>query len=184
MARADSNNITNALVDSSRRGFLSQCASVAAGGALLGMTIPLPISAERVPDPIFAAIEAHKATCADIRSIHDTHALLERELPREKRQSHVDAWEESIIFDDDPRWIECERAVMRCWMAQDEAAVALIDIRPTTLAGVMELLRYAVEANVDGMGWPLELLADDDKTTRSWQHFLIESVAKALPQCA
>lgn len=57
-------------------------------------------------------------------------------------------------------------------------------IRPTTLAGVAELLRYAVEANIDGEGWPPELLADDGKTTRPWQHFLIESVAVALPKCA
>jgi len=32
---------------------------------------------------------------------------------------------------------------------QDEAAVALLNVRPTTLAGVTALLRYAVEANVD-----------------------------------
>ena len=50
------------------------------------------------------------------------------------------------------------------------------------MAGVSALLRYAVEANTDGQGWPLEL--DDGKTQQSWHTFLVENVAAAIPQCA
>src|SRR6185295_18633464 len=59
---------------------------------------------------------------------------------------------------------------------QDEAAVALLNVRPTTLAGVTALLRYAVEANVDDQVWPVELLTDDAGYERSWHHFLVESL--------
>jgi hypothetical protein len=38
---------------------------------------------------------------------------------------------------------------------------ALLNVRPTTLAGVTALLRYAVEANVDDQVWPVELLTDE-----------------------
>ena len=61
---------------------------------------------------------------------------------------------------------------------------ALLNVRPTTLAGVTALLRYAVEANVDDQVWPVELLTDDAGYERSWHHFLVESVAAALPNCA
>jgi len=47
---------------------------------------------------------------------------------------------------------------------------------------VTALLRYAVEANVDDQVWPVELLTDDAGYERSWHHFLVESVAAALPR--
>ena len=61
--------------------------------------------------------------------------------------------------------------------------MALLNIRPTTMAGVKALLSYAVEANIDGQGWPAELLTDDGKTQQSWHQFLVENVAAAIPQC-
>jgi len=61
--------------------------------------------------------------------------------------------------------------------------VALLNVRPTTLAGVTALLRYAAEANVDDQTWPVELFSDDGNQ-RSWHHFLVESVAAAIPNCA
>jgi hypothetical protein len=87
------------------------------------------------------------------------------------------------VATDDPRWIDCQRAVVLAWKVQDEAAVALLNVRPTTLAGVTALLRYAVEANVDDQVWPAELLTDDGRQ-RSWHQFLAENVAAALPNCA
>src|SRR6202022_3250168 len=91
---------------SSRRGFLIQAAGVAAGGAALGMALPLPAPAatpQRVPDPIYAAIEAHKAARAAVVPIIDAHQALEGELPKERRRSDVNVWEEKIVETDDPR---------------------------------------------------------------------------------
>ena len=75
------NTSANNIVDPSRRGFLVQAAVVAAGGAAIGMSLPLPVSAggaERVPDPIHAAIEAHKAVYADFWRAIDALCALER----------------------------------------------------------------------------------------------------------
>jgi hypothetical protein len=58
--------------------------------------------------------------------------------------------------------------------------VVLLNVQPTTLAGILALLKYAVEADTDGVGWPDSLQSDDGKITRRWQFFLIEGVAEAL----
>jgi hypothetical protein len=170
---------------SSRRGFLVQAAGVAAGSAALGMALPLPAPAatpQGVPDPILAAIEAHKAAFADVIKILDRHTALERELPVEKCRSYATLESEVIQTDDDPRWIECERAVIRAWLAEGEAAIELVNIRPTTLVGLTALLQHAVVADPDGETWPRGLISDDGKRTRSWHHFLIENVAAVLPE--
>jgi len=129
-------------------------------------------------DPIFAAIEAHKATRAHVKTVLDAHTILETELPRERRCSNVDAWEETIVETDDPRWIECERAVMRAWDAEEEAAIALVCIQPTTRAGFLALIDHAVAYDTDGHGWPsgVGLIDDDGKRIRDWHQFLLENL--------
>jgi hypothetical protein len=131
-------------------------------------------------DPIFAAIETHKAAKATwVKCVHD-HGDLEEELPRERRRSTADAWEVKIIETDDPRWIESERAMIRTSDAETDAAVTLVSIRPTTLGGVLGLLKYATEADTDGEGWPCDLVSDDGEMSRSWHYFMTESVAEAM----
>ncbi len=71
MTQADSvhstpptNTSANNIVDPSRRGFLAQAAVVAAGGAALGMALPLPQSAsalQGISDPISALIVTNAA---------------------------------------------------------------------------------------------------------------------------
>ena len=39
---------------------------------------------------------------------------------------------------------------MRCMNAETDAACVLVNVLPTTMAGVVALLRYAVEADTDG----------------------------------
>jgi hypothetical protein len=156
---------------------------VAAGGAVLGMALPMPVPAAalgRVPDPILEAIEAHKAARATWLEWVCRHSDLEQELPKEKRQSNIDVWEELIIFADDPRWIEAERELKRTSDLESDAAIVLLTVQPTTLAGILALLNYAVEADADGVGWPDALESDDGQITRHWQFFLIEGVAEAL----
>jgi hypothetical protein len=182
-------------VDSTRRHFLSQAAGVAASGAVVASgalpprlamaspTSPLaPAKASPVSaDPIFAAIEAHKAAVVAMGSQLSVHSELGRLLPREKRESSVDAFEEKIVATDDPRWIDSGRAVIRSFETETNAACALIAVRPTTIAGVLALLHYANAADVDGETWPGELESDDGDKTRSWHYFLIEALAEVLP---
>jgi hypothetical protein len=105
---------------------------------------------------------------------------LERELPRDKRRSSVDCFEERIVETDDPRWIECEREIIRTMDAESDAACTLVSISPTTLAGVLALLQYAVARDTDGEAWPRDLVSDDGTKARSWHYFLIENVAATL----
>jgi hypothetical protein len=167
----------------SRRIFLSQAAGVAAGGAVLigaATMTGAAVACHGAPDPILETIEAHKAARATWIEWVYRHSDLEEELPQEKCKSWADMYEEKIFEMDDPRWIECERAVVRTMNAEIDAAVVLVDVRPTTQAGICALLQYAHASDTDGEAWPRELQSDDGKITRPWEYFLIESVAGAL----
>ena len=133
-------------------------------------------------DPIFAAIEAHRKAALAFKSAIDENYALECELPRDQRKSSVTAWEETIVETDDPRWIASERAIRTASDAETDAACELLDVLPTTLSGIITLLRYAVSADPDGQAWPDDLLTDESaKMSRPWHHFLIANLARILP---
>jgi hypothetical protein len=91
----------------------------------------------------------------------------------------VDIWEERIVETDDPRWIECERGVMRAWDEEEKTAIDLVCIQPTTKAGFFALIEHAIVHDVDGEGWPRELQSDDGERTRCWHQFLLENLVAA-----
>jgi hypothetical protein len=167
-------NATSAITPD-RRTFLARAAGTlvfaATAGTAMGGTI----------DPIFTAIEHHKSAYRTLNAVLSEQTRLESILPREKRESRIDAWEENIVETDDPRWIESERAIRRSFDAETDAACVLVSICPTTMAGIIALLRYANAADIDGVGWPDQLESDDGTETRSWHYFLIEVIAEALP---
>jgi hypothetical protein len=107
-------------VDPSRRGFLAQAAVVAAGGAALGVALPLPVSATE-PDPVFAAIERYKVLSAEYTVAVDRRAPLE---------------------DDDPDLLEAEDETSRTSTALFEQMDVIFTFRPSTVAGVAALLKY------------------------------------------
>jgi hypothetical protein len=132
------------------------------------------------PDPVFAAIEAHRAAVAATVAAVDLYSDLDEELPIEKSRSRITAWEETIVETDDPRWIDAERGVMKAHNNETDAACVLVSEPPTTIVGVLALLQYAIAADTDGECWP-QLESDDGKRSRSWQYFLIEMLSDALP---
>ena len=72
MTQVDSENSTAMHVASTRRRFLSQAAAVTAGGAALGMALPLPGSAttaEQARDPVYALIETHRAATEALNAV-------------------------------------------------------------------------------------------------------------------
>lgn len=165
--------------DTTRRGFLSTAAALAASA-----TVAVPaLAGATEADPIFAAIEAHKAAALAFKNILYLQGDLEGELPREKRRSRI-AGEQSIVETDDPRWIEIERDVDRLNEAETDAAIVLVNIAPTTMAGVVALLQYANAADADGCGWPADLQEDVGQKIRSWHYFLIQMLAEVLPGLA
>lgn len=110
---------------------------VAAVGAVPALTAE--------PDPAFTAIEAHRRAWVSLDDVVGKHSKLEKDLPAERRRSRITAWEETIAEDDDPRWIEAERAVARAHDTTGEAEDQFILNQPTTIAGVAALLRYVGE---------------------------------------
>lgn len=173
--------------ETTRRNFMTQAAAVAAGGTALALAIVAPGSATASPasplvDPIFAAIEAHKVAKVAFAECVSIHIDLESAIPRDRRKSSIDAHESKIIETDDPRWIESERDVDRLGDAEIDAACKLLmhSAMPTTMAGVVALLEYAVVADTDGYCWPVDLQSDDGTEIGSWHHFLVEMVACVL----
>jgi hypothetical protein len=177
---------TSANVDTSRRGFFAQAAAVVAGGAVLGAALPLPLPAatsQGEPDPILAAIELH-------RRAHQRHWAslgedeLEDAIPQERRLS---SWYGAMhdepdwrVLTDDPVWIAHIEEGVAASNAESDAACALVSILPTTPAGILALLQYAIEADLDGKQW-LHELQDDHGKARVWHHFLIQNLAEILP---
>jgi hypothetical protein len=165
--------------NTTRRGFLSTAAALAASAA-----VAIPVNAANAlgADPILAAIEAHKAARLAFEDAFNRSCTLEQELPREKTHSWIMDWEEEIVETDDPRWIDSIREVHRASEAATDAAYALANVAPTTMAGVVGLLQYAISINPEE--WPEGVQSDDDTETRPWHYFLIEMLIAVLPGMA
>jgi hypothetical protein len=165
--------------NTTRRGFLSTAAAAAATA-----TVAIPANAANAlrADPIFAAIEVHKAARLAFENAVSGGSALDEELPSEKTRSYITVWEEEIVETDDPRWIDSVREVHRTSEAETDAACALANIAPTTMAGVVGLLQYAISVRPEE--WPEGVQSDDDTETRPWHYFLIEMLIAVLPGMA
>jgi hypothetical protein len=109
---------------------MARTEGAAYGGAALGMALPLPVSAggaERVPDPILAAIEAHKAAVTAGEAAHDRYSALEEELHRNARLRKPDRTK-----DETRRADEIDDEVQRAYIAEAAAAIALLGADVTT----------------------------------------------------
>jgi hypothetical protein len=173
---------------SSRRGFLVQAAGVVAGGAALGAGLPLPaspaatgLSSDAEADPIFAAIKAHLKAVAAHGEAVDPEMALEVSLPEDQRQSRITAWEEKIVETDDPRWPVALRARMEASNSMDNLAIDLLNIEPTTVAGIEALLRYFVDQE-EGL-FPEEA-SNDDGSDEAFGTCLVRHAADALGKIA
>jgi hypothetical protein len=108
-----------------------------------------------VDDPIFAAIERHRIAERELGGVVTEQGKLEDELPKHLRQSDIRPACDinTVVETDDPRWIAAERARVAASEKESECADALLEVRPTTLAGLMNLLRYADSCDA-GRDWP------------------------------
>ncbi|MGF6309931.1 hypothetical protein ABIB82_004072 [Bradyrhizobium sp. i1.8.4] len=139
--------------------------AVFAGASAVAPTLASNIAGDA--DPIFAAIEHHKAARAEFARWADLQGELEI----------------ANVRSTDPRWIEADEEVTRSMKADDAAAIELLNIRPTTMAGLLALLKHATEFDTDGQGFPEDLHSNDERDiSRSWQFFLIENVAGVLAE--
>jgi len=101
MAQADrvlSTPPKNAPAASSRHGFLAPAAAVAAGGAAVGMVLSIAgigWASER-PDPIYAAIEAHKVAAAETKAAGARNFGFFAHVPMFRRISGFILWRSKI----------------------------------------------------------------------------------------
>src|SRR3954451_3752977 len=174
-ARKSMSNSTS----TTRLRFLSTAAALAASAAV---AIPANAADASTPDPIFAAIEVHKAARLAFENAVSRGSALDEELPREKTRSWITVWEQTIVETDDPRWIDSVHEVHRASEAETDAACALANVAPTTMAGVVGLLQYVISIRPEE--WPEGVQSDDDSETRPWHYFLIEMLIAVLPGMA
>jgi hypothetical protein len=120
-----------------------------------------------------------------VNSAVGRQTLLERELQAKGRLQDANRLEEERRQAE-----EIEAAIDQAFDVEKDAACDLLNIRPTTLAGVIALLAHARDYDTDGMGWPDQLVdsdwraghaADCVEDTRSWQYFLIANLTEILP---
>ena len=126
----------------------------------------------RIPDPIYAAIEAHRAAAIETSAVHALFAAFETELQANGRlQSERRTGEENRRQD--------ELDILRndAFDAECGFACDILNTSPTTLAGVVALLyvRDHDEKEI-GMGFPNDLQAG------SFQALLIANLAEDLPE--
>lgn len=133
----------------------SRRAVLAGIAAAPAVAVPaLALAGER--DPVFAAIERHRAVAAVLDAIIHEQSVLEASIPHEKRKAFILGDDASS---DDPRWRDHYR---RYWAATDqldEANQQLFEA-PRSLAGLAVLANYMDEAREQGNGswddaWPL-----------------------------
>ena len=108
----------------------------------------------------------------------DRQGELEDQLPDGKCRSSITVWDEVIVETDDPRWIEGEREIIRTMGAADDAAIELLNVAPTTMAGLCALVEHACTHDKDGRQWPDGLVSGG--ITRSWYYLLLENISGVL----
>ena len=92
-------------IDTTRRNFIAQAAVAAAGGAALGMALPLPVSAgapERAPDPVFGLIAGHRrAHIAHLKALklQSRFERLYRDYDRAAEISEKPCHDEDDVFE-------------------------------------------------------------------------------------
>jgi hypothetical protein len=185
MAQANTDNSIT-----SRRRFMTVVAAASAVSATALASAAMPVHQTCTPgkggipmqvDPIHAAVESHAAALRAQHVFLGAQEGLEVELPRELRQSDITIWETTIENGDDPRWIENQRSVAAAFEAGEEAALALITVKPTTIAGLASLLRHVSEYEAAGNEWPTFRDGETDMRNREFAFFLHRNLAAALP---
>lgn len=140
-------------------------------------------------DPIFAAIEAHRAAVSRHLALQEEEFRLEEELPANRRRW---SWNSEEPLDDaakrdDQRWLENCVQSHAAFQHMDAVAADLINIRATTVKGAAALLTYVKAELARGHGILPPNMGDDypevegnPLAEHEWLVLLLGSVAGAL----
>jgi hypothetical protein len=170
MAQVDSENSISMPVDPTRRKFLivSAVASVVSSGTLAAATMATNIpqatpatmpSLAVMPDPAFALIAA-------MRAAHAAHGEACGALAEAEERYGFNSAEAEDVY---------ERGGAACH-ASYAAAWSLATTPPTTLAGIIAVLRFANQFEDEGMEWPdTDTIGPD-----GWHYQLRATMAAAI----
>jgi hypothetical protein len=174
MAKADSVHSTpptNTPIDTTRRHLLT----VAAGGAVAAV-ISHGLAAP-APDPIYAAIERHKAACVPWDAAIDVRA----EFPEGPHPMTDEQWEKRDALDD---------AVDEARVILQQAGLDLIKTAPTTATGIATAIRYMQrQMRTDGTYMPYDiefefddLYEGDGGVVLAWIDVWLDTIADATTE--
>jgi len=165
----------NPSVDPTRRHLLT----VAAGGAVAAAIPTAMLAATPAPDPIYAAIERHKAACIPWDAAIDVRA----EFPEGPHPMTDEQWEQRDALDD---------AVDEARVILQQAGVDLIHTAPSTATGITIAVRYMQkQMRTDGTYMPYDiefqfddLYAGDGGVVLAWIDVWLNTIADAVAELA
>ena len=160
-----------------RRALVASTAAMPAAAAL-----GLPVAqAAAEPDPIFAAIEAHRKAREEFAARNAYADKLEGEWFKQRSSS----------ADRDEARDAASEVELRASEKTDDVASILASVEPTTIAGVCALLTYYADVEVIDLGahWPYNLQDDDDTAVvrhggASVGYFVARAAGRALAKIA
>jgi hypothetical protein len=157
----------------------------AAIAATLGGVAAPALAAPALPDPVLAAIAAHKTAYARLDQACRHVSRLEGDIPKQRRQEWFDEdRQQGIGADDDPRWTAALTAQRAAFDAETQTAWALARARPASLAGAAALLRHACEFEAGGDDWPCDPEDPEDEDGDEWSVVFHLSLAATLEAMA
>jgi hypothetical protein len=129
----------------------SRRAVLVGAAALPALAVPalaMPVGT----DPIFAAIDRHKIAYAEFVRVVRLEEKLQETIPAARRtRYHVqDRYNAAMIANEDPAWTKYQDAYFATCDAADNSAIDLLNIAPTSIAGVAALLDYVAAFEKNG----------------------------------
>jgi hypothetical protein len=159
--------------------------SIVAGAAAAAVIPPSAIAATD-PDPIFAAIERCRVAYDAYGQALVDKDEIETQIPAERQKWFWAVWQPNPPpgDNDDPRWIESERAFERISNNSTQTVVDLVRTKPTTPVGMLAMMKYAVACENQGDNWADLFTGFDEKSGEpvyeNLQVIMLESLTAAL----
>jgi hypothetical protein len=164
-------------------GFAVTPALAASTLTLAGATVARHEASLGAPDPIFAAIEHHRAAHAAFIGTMEAQGDLECRLVDERLteagspEKCSDRWHEAIgAANRDPRYVQAVAASGEGSDGETEAAWGLVEEPPTTVTGAAALAAYALGYKLSDVTWP----EDAEGSSDDFAAALLRSLYSAL----
>jgi hypothetical protein len=146
-------------------------------------------------DPIFQLIEQHKVATDALEAACTHLSEMEQAISKRLRQGRSICFEVKTVETDDPRWTAANIRWTDCSARQDDIAIEMLNVKPTTLAGLQAMLTYAVQHVAEGHIWPdgEQIKDDDDRDqgeavlglhNRDWNFYLMRNLGEAIQSIA